>query len=322
MAHDPLRTVKRVLPAAALVVIPLVASPAQASVGSDRAAAAQVMRQLDRLDARRSALAARQEAVRARLQEVSTAIATTREAIVVEQAELDSARTELAAEVVGAYKSGTPDAAAYVLGAVSFADMVDRVDVLDQIDQSQTALIGRIRRASAGLDRQRQALRSDREIARTRAAELRAASGRLEAAIASRRRILGAIHGRIRAELAAEARRRNRLARRDSAPPAGPGAPSGPSFSGEGTWYGPGFAGHRTADGEIFDPNKLTAASPWLPFDTIVRVTSSVTGQSVTVRINDRGPFGRGVIDLSAHAARIIHLVGWTEVQVVILRSG
>jgi len=94
------------------------------------------------------------------------------------------------------------------------------------------------------------------------------------------------------------------------------------SFTGEASWYGPGFAGHRTADGEIFDPNKLTAASPWLPFNTILRVTDLDTGLAVEVRINDRGPFGRGVLDLSAHAAQIVGLTGWAEVRATIVSSG
>jgi rare lipoprotein A len=93
-------------------------------------------------------------------------------------------------------------------------------------------------------------------------------------------------------------------------------------FYGECTWYGPGFAGHPTASGEPFDPNALTAASPWLPFGTQLKVTDLLTGLSVQVRVNDRGPFGRGVLDLSAHAAQVIHLSGWQRVRIEILSSG
>jgi len=93
----------------------------------------------------------------------------------------------------------------------------------------------------------------------------------------------------------------------------------GGGFTGEASWYGPGFAGQRTADGEIFDPSKLTCASPWLAFNTMLRVTDLETGRSVVVRVNDRGPYGRGVLDLSAHAAQIVGLTGWAEVQVEIL---
>ncbi|MEB3309656.1 MAG: septal ring lytic transglycosylase RlpA family protein [Snowella sp.] len=73
------------------------------------------------------------------------------------------------------------------------------------------------------------------------------------------------------------------------------------------SWYGPGFHGRRTANGERYNQHGLTAAHRSLPFGTRVRVTNLRNGQSVTVRINDRGPFiGGRVIDLSAGAARAI----------------
>ena len=88
------------------------------------------------------------------------------------------------------------------------------------------------------------------------------------------------------------------------------------------SWYGPGFHGRRTANGEVFDQNALTAAHRSLPFGTKVRVTNVNTGSSVIVRINDRGPFSGGrVIDLSAAAARVIGLVrsGIAPVQIDVL---
>jgi rare lipoprotein A len=75
------------------------------------------------------------------------------------------------------------------------------------------------------------------------------------------------------------------------------------------SWYGPGFYGRRTSDGEVFTRNGLTAASRTLPMGSRVRVTNLNNGRSVVVRINDRGPYvhGRG-IDLSQGAARQIGL--------------
>lgn len=70
------------------------------------------------------------------------------------------------------------------------------------------------------------------------------------------------------------------------------------------SWYGPGFHGRTAASGERFNQNDMTAAHKTLPFGTRVRVTDRRNGRSVTVRINDRGPFVRGrVIDLSKAAA-------------------
>ena len=81
-------------------------------------------------------------------------------------------------------------------------------------------------------------------------------------------------------------------------------------FTGLASWYGPGFHGNRSASGERFNQNALTAAHRNLPFGTQVQVTNLDNGRSVVVRINDRGPYARGrVIDLSAAAARILGLV-------------
>src|SRR4029079_18980929 len=73
------------------------------------------------------------------------------------------------------------------------------------------------------------------------------------------------------------------------------------------TWYGQEHAGKRTASGETFNPNGLTAAHRSLPFGTCLRVSNPKTGRSVSVRVNDRGPFTTGVsLDLSHGAARAI----------------
>lgn len=69
--------------------------------------------------------------------------------------------------------------------------------------------------------------------------------------------------------------------------------------------------GTRTASGEKFNANELTAAHPTLPFGTKLRVTNVANGQSVTVRVNDRGPYVPGrVVDVSYSAARTLGMVG------------
>lgn len=87
--------------------------------------------------------------------------------------------------------------------------------------------------------------------------------------------------------------------------------------SGKASWYGPGFHGRRTASGETFDTNDLTAAHRTLPFGTRVRVVNKKTGKSIVVRINDRGPFAHGrVIDLSRASAQAIGISGVGTVEV------
>lgn len=82
-------------------------------------------------------------------------------------------------------------------------------------------------------------------------------------------------------------------------------------YKGFASWYGPGFHGRRTANGERFNQNAFTAAHRYLPFGTRVKVTNVNNGKSVVVRINDRGPFTGGrIIDLSRGAAGVIGLLG------------
>lgn len=84
----------------------------------------------------------------------------------------------------------------------------------------------------------------------------------------------------------------------------------GEAIEGRASWYGGKFHGRRTANGERFDMDDLTAAHRTLPFGTKVRVTNARNGRSVIVRINDRGPFiGGRVIDLSRGAADAIGMV-------------
>ena len=92
--------------------------------------------------------------------------------------------------------------------------------------------------------------------------------------------------------------------------------------NGVASWYGPGFAGRRTASGERFNPAEYTAAHRTLPFGSKVRVTHN--GRSVVVRINDRGPFHGGrVIDLSQAAAEEIGLrrAGSGRVEIALLEG-
>ena len=80
--------------------------------------------------------------------------------------------------------------------------------------------------------------------------------------------------------------------------------------SGTASWYGPGFNGRLTANGERFDSSALTAAHRTLPFGTQLKVTNRANGKAVIVRINDRGPFAAGrIIDLSRGAAEVIGMI-------------
>ncbi len=91
------------------------------------------------------------------------------------------------------------------------------------------------------------------------------------------------------------------------------------------SWYGPGFHGKKTANGEIFDQNKISAAHRTLPMPSVVRVTNLDNGKVLPkVRVNDRGPFaGNRIIDLSKKAAQELGFVntGIAKVKVEILEN-
>jgi rare lipoprotein A (peptidoglycan hydrolase) len=312
----------------------IAAAPAAgaSTVGSQRAQAAAVMHRLDRLQTRRDVAAAHETTARAQLAAARAAEATTAAELAASRRSLDSAQSMLAQELVATYKNGGGDPVAYVLAAGSFSDLLSRVDVLRRADSAGSDLITQISDTQRTIQAQEQAQQAALQQAATAAQQAATARTQLDTAIAGARAVLANVNANIQTLLAGERKRRTQLAdahgdgggtggSTSSGSSGGSGGSQPPAsvFYGDSTWYGPGFAGHRTADGEIFNPNALTCASPWLPFNTQLRVTNLSTGLSVQVRVNDRGPFGRGVLDLSAHAAQVVHLSGWQRVRIQIL---
>jgi len=99
----------------------------------------------------------------------------------------------------------------------------------------------------------------------------------------------------------------------------------GEVFFGESSYYAEKFHGRKTANGEIFDMYKKTAAHKSLPFNTLLEVTNLENNKSVIVRVNDRGPFvGGRILDLSYGAAKEIDMIssGVVEVKIKILERG
>jgi len=318
--------------AAPLVVLALIIAAAPAAgastVGSQRVQAAAVMHRLDQLQTRRDVAAAHEATARAQLASARAAEATTAAELAASRRSLGAAQSMLAQELVATYKNGGGDPVAYVLAAGSFSDLLSRVDVLRRADSAGSDLITQISATQHTIQAQEQAQLVAVQQAATAAHDAATARTQLDTAITRARAVLAHVNANIQTLLAGERKRRAQLADThgdgSSTSATGSGGSGGsppPSnvFYGDSTWYGPGFAGHRTADGEIFNPNALTCASPWLPFNTQLRVTNLATGLSVQVRVNDRGPFGRGVLDLSAHAAQIVHLSGWQRVRIQIL---
>jgi rare lipoprotein A len=87
--------------------------------------------------------------------------------------------------------------------------------------------------------------------------------------------------------------------------------------SGTASWYGAAFHGRRTANGEVYDMNQLSAAHPTMPLPSYARVTNLANGNSVIVRVNDRGPYAHNrLIDMSKRAAEMLDYTGSGTAQV------
>lgn len=90
---------------------------------------------------------------------------------------------------------------------------------------------------------------------------------------------------------------------------------------GQASWYGPGLYGNLTANGETFRRGTLTAAHPYYPLGSYVKVTNQHNGRSVVVRINDRGPYiGGRIIDVAQAAASVIGLTSSGTANVCLAR--
>jgi rare lipoprotein A (peptidoglycan hydrolase) len=313
-------------PAVACLLVLLAAVTGSATAASasplagQRAQAARTMAQLDLLQTRRHQALADERAAIARLDSARALVAASRVQIAATRRSLTITQDVLARTIVSSYKGGDGDAISFVLTAGSFSDLLTRVDVLHRVASGDEDLMGQIRQTQTLLAAQLSERRSAAAAALQARAAASGARAKLDHAITARTAVLSRVNANIRTLLAAEQQRRKKL---DGTASGSGGSGGDPSvFYGECTWYGPGFAGQPTASGEPFDPEALTAASPWLPFGTQLMVTDLQTGLSVQVRVNDRGPFGRGVLDLSAHAARVVHLSGWQRVRIKILPSG
>ena len=95
------------------------------------------------------------------------------------------------------------------------------------------------------------------------------------------------------------------------------------------SWYGPGFHGEETASGEIFDQREMVAAHRTLPLGSVIRVTNLENGRRVTLRVIDRGPYGRNyrkgtIVDVSRGAARRLGFIsdGIVRVRIEVMKLG
>ena len=254
--------------------------------------------------------------------------------------EADQARSRYVERAVEVYKDGGTSRLGLLLAADDFADVLDIAEAVSRASSADVDALRELRiavreqeRAQAKVDEGKQRLLAAQAANEDLTSEM-------EALLEARSSVLAELNARI-AELEEEARLRAARAARAAASGAdyeygderfsellagtGPAAGLPPGYAGTGvvfrgiaSWYGPGFAGEATANGQIFDPDLFTAASRDLPFGTTLFVRHE--GKGVIVVINDRGPYlEERILDLSQAAAEAIGLgLGWVEAEIVV----
>lgn len=288
------------------------------------------------------------------LQDLKTELAALNEQIVNYDNALEQSRLEMAAansrlrmaedrynevmktyedRIVALYKQGNDMPIGIILGSEGVNDALTRISYMHKISDNDQKLIRRVkveeqavRSARLEVEQVKQANREDLDSLLLRKEEL-------EAAIASGQKELDADLVKLETARAIEEEAQAERLAQEAAmlsfsnpgsvviqndPPPGL-EPTGTVMFGVASWYGPGFHGNRTANGETYDMYALTAAHKTLPFNTWLKV--SYNGRSVFVRINDRGPYvGERFLDLSKGSAQALGITGIAYVSAEVYR--
>jgi peptidoglycan hydrolase CwlO-like protein len=248
---------------------------------------------------------------------------------------LDSARKRAldryVETAVAVYKAHSPsDSLGLILSARSYSDLITLSHAANSAAASAERSLGRLERAAYATEAITARVDERKQRLVAQAARLDEVGADITATLGSRRATLAELNSEIK-RLEAQARRQaaraadpnDALARLLAGTGPTSGIPngfvgSGVTFEGMASWYGPGFEGNPTANGDIFDPSKFTAASKELPLGSWLFVEHE--GRAVVVYVNDRGPYVDGrILDLSQAAAEEIGIsgVGWVRCEVI-----
>ena len=286
-----------------------------------------------------SALERELETLRARQEELAQRIELkTRELGVLElerraaEEVYNDARGTFIQRAVEVYKMGPTTRLTLLLSTDSIAELMSAVEITSTIARADSSSLDELhasvkeaRRAQREVDARKQELLDAKQESDAVLADIRATLGERRTALAELNTEIAALEEEARAQAAlavAGVPDSQALADVLGGPSAGiPAgyASTGVSFEGVASWYGPGFEGNSTANGEIFDPNLYTAASKELAFGTLLFV--EFNGRGVLVRINDRGPYvDDRILDLSQAAAESIGLsgIGWVRATILV----
>ena len=296
-------------------------------------------RRLDGLDDERDRLADDIEAIHAQMGEIELAIDEADEDYQAKVARLQERAVE-------AYKAGSSASLTLLLSADNLTEMYTISEALSEAASLDQEVLDDVIAAKTAAERAQTNLDDKKQRLMDATARKDALADDIEDTIAERDDVLERLNDHV-AELEREARAEARAAEESAEVPewtggapaptwgthdpdrldgTGPadGIPAGfettgVSFEGEASWYGPGFEGNTTANGDIFDSSLYTVASKTLPFGTYLYVTYG--GRGVVVYVNDRGPYaGDRILDLSRAAAASIGIsgVGWVRAEIIV----
>jgi rare lipoprotein A len=329
------RIYRRALTAAALIcTIVAAAQPQAVAVDIDtlRSQAQDLADEVGRLERRLDGLRMERATLREQIAATNRQIAALELRRHASELEYRDAMDDYIARAVDVYKSPSPaEGLAIVLSARDFGDAVAFAKVASSSAEAARESLATLRAArdragtiQAELDDRKQTLLSNLDRIGRVTVEIRDT-------LNQRRATLARVNEKIK-RLEAQARRAARRAEQEAAAleslisPGGPSpdipdgfAGTGVSFEGIASWYGPGFEGNLTANGDVFDPHLFTAASRDLPLGSWLHVEHE--GRGVVVYVNDRGPFiEERVLDLSQAAAEAIGItgLGWVRAEILV----
>jgi rare lipoprotein A (peptidoglycan hydrolase)/uncharacterized coiled-coil protein SlyX len=323
---------------ACLVALSIVVPAGASDLATVRARAQAAADSVTDLERRIATLERRQAHLAERIEHASAEIAGLELGLRTKVTSYELAQEQLVSRAIELYKSGGTADVEVLLSTDTLGDVYEVSEVQSKVAAADSALVQELETQKERteldieqIDASKQAMMADqRRIAVTRDS--------IAATLSKRREVLARLNDEIkdleeqarRAAASAAAASNSTVAQAllDILSGSGPadGIPSGfattgVSFEGLASWYGPGFEGNPTANGDIFDPDLYTAASKELPLGSWLYIEHN--GAGVVVYVNDRGPYvGERILDLSRAAAEAVGLtgpgVGWVRAEILV----
>jgi rare lipoprotein A len=323
----------RALATATLLTVALSASPGAGAsdLGSLRERAQSLGDRVSNLERELATLSDRQAALEEKISDASAQIGLME--LERHDAELayQKAQERFVERAIEAYKAGSTTRLALLLSTQNLTQMFTVAEAQFASAENDSEALEELEAARSAAEANQTAIDERKQDLLVARARVDAIASETEAKLSTRAAILDRLTAEI-AEIERQAREAAALAARPDAAllrllgatgPA-PGIPkgfvgTGVSFEGIASWYGPGFEGNHTANGDVFDPSLYTAASKELPLGSWLYVTYGSRG--VVVYVNDRGPYVEDrILDLSQAAAEYLGIggLGWIRAEILI----